>query len=68
MLSLSLPASPVLSDSPANLSALVLADRFLSLAEAADRAGYTASASSLVHLAHSVFDEQPRHPADVRSH
>ncbi len=67
MLSLSLPASPV-ADSPANLSVLVLADRFLALAEAADRAGYTASASSLVHLAHSVFDEQPRQPADSSRH
>ncbi len=67
MLSLSQPASPV-ADSPANLSVLVLADRFLALAEAADRAGYTASASSLVHLAHSVFDEQPRQSADSSRH
>ncbi len=67
MLSLILPASPA-ADSPANMSVLVLADRFLALAEAADRAGYTASASSLVHLAHSVFDERPQQSAVSRSH
>jgi len=68
MLSLSLPASPVPSDNPASLSVLVLSDRFLALAEAADRAGYTASASRLVDLAHTVFDERPRQQADLWSH
>ncbi len=66
MLSLSLPASPVSSESPASLSALVLADRFL--AQMADRAGYTASASSLVGLAHTVFDERPRHQSHPLGH
>ena len=41
------------------VSPLVLADRLLSLAQEADRAGYFNSASLLVGLAHSVFDEQP---------
>ncbi len=68
MLSLSLPASPVSSEGPASLSPLVLADRFLALAQMADRAGYTASASSLVGLAHTVFDERPRHQSHPLGH
>ena len=46
------PAIPV--------SPLMLADRLISLAQEADRAGYTDSASRLVGLAFAVFDEQPR--------
>ena len=41
------------------VSPLVLADRLLSLAQEADRAGYVAAASNLVGLAHAVFDETP---------
>ena len=40
-------------------SPLVLADRLLSLAQDADRAGYVAAASNLVSLALAVFDEMP---------
>ena len=42
------------------VSALVLADRMLTLAQDADRAGYSASATLLVNLAFAVFDETPR--------
>lgn len=44
------------------VSPLMLADRLLSLAQDADRAGYSNSASLLVGLAHSVFDETPLSP------
>ena len=40
-------------------SPLVLADRLLSLAQDADRAGYVTAASNLVSLALAVFDETP---------
>jgi hypothetical protein len=39
------------------VSELVLSDRLISLAEDADRAGYTDTAERLVTLACSVFDE-----------
>jgi len=42
------------------VSPLVLSDRLITLAEAADRAGYTETAEQLVTLACSVFDEAPR--------
>ena len=42
-------------------SPMILSDRLLSLAEAADRAGYQDTADRLVLLAHKVFDE--RRPA-----
>ena len=35
------------------------ADRLISLAQDADRAGYVAAASNLVSLALAVFDEMP---------
>jgi hypothetical protein len=38
----------------------MLADRLISLAQDADRAGYLDSASQLVGLAFAVFDERPR--------
>ena len=41
------------------VSPLVLADRLITLAQDADRAGYTASASRLVSMALAVFDETP---------
>jgi hypothetical protein len=40
-------------------SELVLSDRLLALAEAADHAGYTGTAEQLLTLACSVFDEAP---------
>jgi hypothetical protein len=42
------------------VSPLVLADRLISLARDADRAGYADSASRLVGMALAVFDERPR--------
>jgi hypothetical protein len=44
------------------VSELVLSDRLIALAEAADRAGYTDTAGRLVTLACNVFDEAPRKP------
>jgi hypothetical protein len=46
---------------PAPVSPLVLSDRLIALAQAADRAGFTDTADKLVHLACSVLDEAP-HP------
>ena len=42
------------------VSPLMLADRLISLAQEADRAGYCDSASKLIGLAYSVFDEDPK--------
>jgi hypothetical protein len=39
------------------VSPLVLSDRLIRLAEAADRAGFAGTAEQLITLAHSVFDE-----------
>ncbi|HKM62899.1 MAG TPA: hypothetical protein VJY39_10450 [Acidisphaera sp.] len=50
------PAVPV--------SALVLSDRLITLAQAADNAGLRGAATRLVQLAHAVFDEPE---ADVRN-
>ncbi|HET8995052.1 MAG TPA: hypothetical protein VFN42_00145 [Acetobacteraceae bacterium] len=49
------PAASITQVSP-----LVLSDRLIALAQAADRAGYTETAEHLVELACSVFDEAPR--------
>lgn len=49
------PAAAVTQVSP-----LVLSDRLISLAQAADRAGYIETAEHLVELACSVFDEAPQ--------
>lgn len=43
----------------AAVSPLMLADRLISLAQDADRAGYVAAASNLIGLAYAVFDETP---------
>ena len=40
------------------LSVLVIADRLLTLAQQAERAGLAVTASQLVQMAHDVFDEQ----------
>ena len=42
------------------VSPLVLSDRLITLAQAADRAGFTGTAEQLVTLACAVFDEAPR--------
>ncbi|MBV9783633.1 MAG: hypothetical protein JO264_07410 [Acidisphaera sp.] len=47
---------------PGVTSPLVLSDRLLALAQAADRAGLPSTADRLVTLAHDVFDE----PASLR--
>ena len=45
---------------PSPVSPLMLADRLISLAQDADRAGYAQSAMRLLGLAYAVFDEAPR--------
>jgi hypothetical protein len=42
------------------VSELILSDRLISLAQDADRAGYTDTAERLLTLACSVFDEAPK--------
>ncbi len=42
------------------VTSLMLADRLISLAQDADRAGYARSATSLLGLAYAVFDEEKR--------
>jgi hypothetical protein len=44
------------------VSPLLLSDRLISLAEAADEAGYTAAAEQLVTLAYAMLDERPHLP------
>ena len=44
---------------PAPVSPLILADRLITLAREADRAGFTDSANRLVGIALAVFDETP---------
>jgi hypothetical protein len=44
-------------------SPLILSDRLLTLAEAAERAGFAHTADDLVRLAHRVFDEKRREDA-----
>lgn len=43
---------------PTPPSPLVLCDRLLTLAQDADRAGFTVTAEHLLHLADSVFEEE----------
>ncbi len=45
----------------ASLSPMIIADRLITLAQQADRAGYRDTASSLVNLMYSVLDKP--HPA-----
>ena len=47
------------SVSPAVFSPLMLSDRLIALAQAADVAGYTGAAEQLVTLAFSVLDVTP---------
>jgi hypothetical protein len=49
------------SSKPVQVSPLVIADRLISLAQEADRAGYAASAHRLLTLAYAVYDEKPQH-------
>lgn len=50
-----------LAAKPTTVSPLMLADRLITLAQDADRAGYSRSATSLLDLAYAVFDEAPAH-------
>lgn len=43
-----------------SVSPMILSDRLITLAQAADRAGLTGTAGQLVSLACQVFDEAPR--------
>lgn len=52
--------NPPIAASSGSTSPMVLSDRLITLAQAADRAGYTATAERLVDLACTVFDEAPR--------
>jgi hypothetical protein len=47
-------------DHSAVVSPLLLSDRLIALAEAADGAGYTSAAKQLVSLAYAVLDQPPR--------
>lgn len=51
-------AVPAPFTAQSGLSVLVIADRLLTLAQQAERAGLAATASQLVQMAHDVFDEQ----------
>ena len=53
------PSAAPSRDLLAGASPLILADRLISLAQEADRAGHVGTASQLVRLAHTVFDEKP---------
>ena len=57
-----LPSPNILTPRKPPISELVLSDRLITLAEAADRAGYVDTAEHLLTLACSVFDEAPHKP------
>ncbi len=50
---------PAMLAGPHQLSPLMLADRLISLAQEADRAGHPAAATTLIGLAYTVLDERP---------
>lgn len=52
------PSAPDAWAPDAQMSVLVLADRLLTLAQDAERAGLMDTADHLVRLAHDVFDEE----------
>lgn len=51
----------------AHLSPLVLADQMISLAQAADRAGYRSAASRLIVLAYAVLERRDPNGRPVRA-
>lgn len=63
------PSLFVFSEAPApyaegpRFSPLVLADRLITLAQEADRAGYHSSASRLIGLVYAVLDDEKVHTA-----
>ena len=44
----------------ANVSLMTLSDRLITLAQDAEKAGYSVTAEQLVRLAMMIFDEAPR--------
>ncbi len=48
------------SASAGKVSPLLIADRLITLAQDADRAGYSATAERLIRLVNRVFDEECR--------
>lgn len=52
------PSAPAAQALGAQMSALVIADRLLTLAQDAEGAGLMDTADHLVRLAHDVFDEE----------
>jgi hypothetical protein len=57
---MSYPAKPEPPPLPVRPSPLVICDRLLTLAEDADRAGFSVTAEHLLHLAYNVFEEPRR--------
>ncbi len=60
MLTLTVPAAANEIAIAGKVSPLLLADRLITLAQDADRAGYSATAERLIKLVNRVFDEGRR--------
>ena len=60
MLNLTAAVAVPVSVSAGKVSPLLIADRLISLAQDADRAGYSATAERLIRLVNRVFDEECR--------
>ena len=60
MLTLTDAAADGVSADASKVSPLLIADRLITLAQYADRAGYSATADRLIRLVNRVFDEERR--------
>jgi hypothetical protein len=60
MLTLTDAAADGVSADSSKVSPLLIADRLITLAQDADRAGYSATADRLIRLVNRVFDEERR--------
>lgn len=60
-----LATSPVPVSTASTISPLVIADRLITLAQDADRAGMVGAANRLIDLAYAVFDERAPTPRRV---
>ncbi|MGC8523818.1 MAG: hypothetical protein ACP5M5_05985 [Acidibrevibacterium sp.] len=60
MLTLTDAAVDGVSADASKVSPLLIADRLITLAQDADRAGYSATADRLIRLVNRVFDEERR--------
>ncbi len=60
MLNLTAAVAVPTSASAGKVSPLLIADRLITLAQDADRAGYSATAERLIRLVNRVFDEECR--------